>query len=133
MSEPTQETPSLEGYYSYYGVPAYLLKQKNGAYASGIFDPAEGVFRAGGSAKKILWDGVRISMADAKRLIGRFSKRSMVRELRADESEWILLPEEASFFLAQSEKNRTEGFELLSTLGPAARKNREKGPEKRDR
>lgn len=133
MSEPIKETPSLEGYYNYYGTPAYLLRQKNGAYASGVFDPNEGVFKAGGSAKKILWDGVKITMADAKRLIGRFSKRALVRELRADESDWILLPEEASFFLAQSEKNRTEGFDLLSKLGPTSPKNKEKGPEKRDR
>ena len=72
-------------------------------------------------------------MADAKRLIGRFSKRAIVRELRADESDWILLPEEASFFLAQSEKNRVEGFDMLNKLGPTAPKNKEKGPEKRDR
>ncbi len=133
MSEPIKESPSLEGYYNFYGTPAYLLRQKNGAYASGVFDPNEGVFKAGGSAKKILWDGVKITMADAKRLIGRFSKHAIVRELRADESDWILLPEEASLFLAQSEKNRNEGFEMLNKLGPNSPKNREKGPEKRDR
>lgn len=133
MSEPIQNLPTLEGYYNFYGAPAYLLRQKNGAYASGIFDPSEGVFKAGGSAKKILWDGIKISLADAKRLIGRFSKHALVRELRADESDWILLPEEASLFLAQSEKNRTEGFELLSKLGPTTPKNKEKGPEKKDR
>ena len=40
----------IEGHYNYYGIPAYILKQKNGAYASGFFDANEAVFKAGGSA-----------------------------------------------------------------------------------
>ena len=56
MSEPTKKTRSIEGYYNYYGIPAYVLKQKNGSFASGYYDWIEGVFKAGGSVKKILWD-----------------------------------------------------------------------------
>src|SRR3989338_3319045 len=74
MSEPKKNNRSIEGYYNYYGVPAYVLKRKNGSFASGYYDWIEGVFKAGGSVKKILWAGVKISFAEAKRLISKYSR-----------------------------------------------------------
>ena len=131
MSDAKKEVRSIEGHYSYYGVPAYILRQKSGAYASGFYDPAEGVFKAGGSAKKILWDGVKISVLEAKRLIEKYSRHaSLRREENGDAPDWILLPEEASFFLAQAEKNRVDGLELMKKLGPNGVPKKEKGPEK---
>ena len=113
MSEPKKNLRCIEGYYNYYGVPAYILKQKNGTYASGYYDWVEGVFKAGGSVKKILWDGVKVSFAEAKRLIARYS-RAHSAEMDPTEGipDWILLPEEASLFLAQSDQIRSEDVEL---------------------
>jgi hypothetical protein len=112
MSESKKNLRSIEGYYNFYGVPAYILRQKNGSYASGYYDWVEGVFKAGGSVKKILWDGIKISFAEAKRLIARYS-RAHSEEVEAVGStpDWILLPEEASYFLAQSDQIRSEGME----------------------
>ncbi len=113
MSEPRRNFKSLEGYYNYYGVPAYVLKQKNGSYASGYYDWVEGVFKAGGSVKKILWDGVKISFAEAKRLISRYSREhSSEMDVVTGTPDWILLPEDASLFLAQSDEIRSERIEL---------------------
>lgn len=114
MSEPKKSLRSIEGYYNYYGVPAYILKQKNGSYASGYYDWIEGVFKAGGSVKKILWDGMKISFAEAKRLISKYS-RLHATEMDGGFStpDWILLPEEASTFLEQSDEIRSEGHDQL--------------------
>ena len=113
MSETRRNFRSLEGYYNYYGVPAYVLKQKNGSYASGYYDWVEGVFKAGGSVKKILWDGIKISFAEAKRLISRYSREhSSEMDVVSGTPDWILLPEEASLFMAQSDQIRSEGTEL---------------------
>lgn len=113
MSEPSKKNPrSIEGYYNYYGVPAYILKQKNGSYASGYYDWVEGVFKAGGAVKRILWDGMKISFAEAKRLISKYSRLHASED--GDSSgtpDWILLPDEASLFLAQSDEIRSEGTE----------------------
>jgi hypothetical protein len=109
MSEAKKSLRSIEGYYNYYGVPAYILKQKNGSYASGYYDWVEGVFKAGGSVKKILWDGVKVSFAEAKRLISRYSKaHSEEMEAVGGTPDWILLPEEASTFLEQSDEIRSD-------------------------
>ena len=110
MSDAKKNLRSIEGYYNYYGVPAYILKQKNGSYASGYYDWVEGVFKAGGSVKKILWDGVKVSFAEAKRLISKYS-RAHTEEMEAvgGTPDWILLPEEASSFLAQSDEIRSDG------------------------
>jgi|GEM_PF-2106520 len=111
----------IEGHYDYYGVPAYILKQKNGAYASGFYDPIENVFKAGGSVKKILWDGIKVSLIQAKRLIRRYSRNAFnVQEL--DTPDWILLPEEATTFLEQCDRIRDEGAELLRKLRKAEKK-----------
>ena len=104
MSNAKKNERSLEGHYDYYGTPAYILKQRNGAYASGFFDPVEGIFKAGGSAKKILWDGIRMSDKDAKKLIREYSRSLPFFEEDGQTPEWILLPDEASMFLAQSEE-----------------------------
>ena len=113
MSEPKKNFRSIEGYYNYYGVPAYILRQKNGSYASGYYDWVEGVFKAGGIVKKILWDGVKISFADAKRLIARYSRAhsAPVEPVNGDTPDWILPPDEATLFLAQSDQIRSEGSE----------------------
>jgi hypothetical protein len=130
MSDAKKDLRNIEGHYNYYGMPAYILKQKNGAYASGLYDCAEGVFKAGGSAKKILWDGIKIGPTEAKRLIERYSKTNIPMTL--DESgempDWILLPEEASFFMAQSDKIRSEGMEFSKKAAPLPDK--DKDPEK---
>ena len=113
MSESRRNFKGLEGYYNYYGVPAYVLKQKNGSYASGYYDWVEGVFKAGGSVKKILWDGVKISFAEAKRLISHYSREhSSEMDVVSGTPDWILLPKDASLFLAQSDEIRSEGIEL---------------------
>ncbi len=113
MSEPTKKTRSIEGYYNYYGVPAYILKQKNGSYASGYYDWVEGVFKAGGSVKKILWDGMKVSFAEAKRLISKYSRTHATEDFAAENTpDWILLPEEAAGFLEQSDEIRSTGPEL---------------------
>ena len=113
VSESKKNLRSIEGYYNYYGVPAYILRQKNGSYASGYYDWVEGVFKAGGMVRKILWDGVKINFAEAKRLISRYSSaHSEEMETVGDTPDWILLPEEASLFLAQSDQIRSEGVEL---------------------
>ena len=113
MSESKKNLRSIEGYYNYYGFPAYILRQKNGSYASGYYDWVEGVFKAGGSVKKILWDGVKVSFAEAKRLIASYSRaHSAEMDLVDGTPDWILLPEEASLFLAQSDQIRSEGIEL---------------------
>ncbi len=113
MSESRKSFRGLEGYYNYYGIPAYVLKQKNGSYASGYYDWVEGVFKAGGSVKKILWDGFKISFAEAKRLISRYSKEhSAEMDVVSGTPDWILPPEDASSFLAQSAEIRSEGIEL---------------------
>ena len=110
MSEPKKNLRSIEGYYSYYGVPAYVLRQKNGSYASGYYDWVEGVFKAGGIVKKILWDGVKISFADAKRLIARYSRAHNAQvEPMNGTPDWILPPDEAMLFLTQSDQIRSEG------------------------
>ena len=114
MNEPKKNLRSIEGYYNYYGVPAYILKQKNGSYASGYYDWVEGVFKAGGSVKKILWDGIKVSFAEAKRLISKYSRMHASEEAEGgDTPDWILLPEEASLFLAQSDEIRSEGTDVL--------------------
>ena len=114
MSETKKNPRSIEGYYNYYGVPAYILKQKNGSFASGYYDWIEGVFKAGGSVKKILWDGIKISFAEAKRLISKYSRLHSIKEGDgAQTPDWILLPEDASHFLAQSDEIRSEGSDLL--------------------
>ena len=113
MGQPKKNLRSIEGYYNYYGVPAYVLRQKNGSYASGYYDWVEGVFKAGGIVKKILWDGVKINFGDAKRLIARYSRaHSAPAEPMHGNPDWILPPEEASLFLAQSDQIRSEGTEL---------------------
>ena len=109
MSDPKKNVRSIEGYYNYYGVPAYILKQKNGSYASGYYDWVEGVFKAGGSVKRILWDGVKVSFAEAKRLISKYSRaHSEEMEAVGGTPDWILLPEEASLFLEQSDEIRLD-------------------------
>lgn len=105
---------SIEGHYNFYGYPAYILKQKNGAYASGFFDPEDKVFKAGGSVKKILWDGVRVTLDEAKRLMERHSKKcSRLSDADLDTPDWIMLPEDASRFLTQSDESRTEAAPML--------------------
>ena len=120
MSDAKKEPRSIEGHYNYYGIPAYILKQKNGAYASGFYDCAEGVFKAGGSAKKILWDGMKIGPTEAKRLIEKYSRTNIAipEDENGETPDWILLPEEASFFLAQSDKIRSEGVDLQKKSTP---------------
>ncbi len=108
MSNAKKNERSLEGYYNYYGIPAYILKQRNGAYASGFYDPIDGIFKAGGSAKKILWDGFRVAEKEAKKLIREYSRAIPFFEEDGETPEWILLPEEASMFLAQSDEIRDE-------------------------
>ena len=113
MSEPIKKTRSIEGYYSYYGVPAYILKQKNGSFASGYYDWIEGVFKAGGSVKKILWDGMKISFAEAKRLISKYSRTHATEDFASESTpDWILLPEDASHFLQQSNEIRSSDADL---------------------
>lgn len=114
-SESKKNARTIEGYYNYYGIPSYILKQKNGSYASGYYDWVEGVFKAGGSAKKILWDGIKISFAEAKRLIARYSRMnaSEMEAIAASRPDWILLPDEALSFLEQSDEIRTAGQELV--------------------
>ncbi len=113
MSEPTKKTRSIEGYYNYYGIPAYILKQKNGSFASGYYDWIEGVFKAGGSVKKILWDGMKISFAEAKRLISKYSRTHATEDFAAENTpDWILLPEDASHFLEQSDQIRSTDLDL---------------------
>jgi hypothetical protein len=113
MSETKKNPRTIEGYYNYYGIPAYILRQKNGSFASGYYDWVEGVFKAGGSVKKILWDGMKVSFAEAKRLISRYS-REHASEMDASglTPDWILLPEEAINFLQQSREIRTERAEV---------------------
>ncbi len=114
MSEQKKNLRSIEGYYNYYGVPAYILKQKNGSYASGYYDWVEGVFKAGGAVKKILWDGIKISFAEAKRLIAKYSRMHSVEDGHdGNTPDWILLPDEASTFLEQSDEIRTAGHDWL--------------------
>ena len=109
MSEPKKNLRSIEGYYNSYGVPSYILKQKNGSYASGYYDWVEGVFKAGGSVKRILWDGMKVSFAEAKRLISKYSRlHSLDEPDGAGTPDWILLPDEASLFLEQSDEIRSE-------------------------
>ena len=108
MSNAKKNERSLEGYYDYYGIPAYILKQKNGAYASGFFDPIDGIFKAGGAAKKILWDGVKMSEKEAKKFIREYSRSVPLFEEDEMTPEWILLPEEATTFLAQSDEIRNQ-------------------------
>ena len=113
MSESKKHLRSIEGYYNYYGVPAYILRQRNGSYASGYYDWVEGVFKAGGFVKKILWDGVKINFGEAKRLISRYARaHSAEIDPMGETPDWILPPEEASLFLAQSDQIRSEGVEL---------------------
>ena len=113
MSDAKKNLRSIEGYYNYYGVPAYVLRQKNGSYASGYYDWVEGVFKAGGSVKKILWDGIKISFPQAKRLIARYSRaHSEEMDTAQDTPDWILPPEDASLFLAQSDQIHSEAMEL---------------------
>ena len=113
MSDSKKSLRSIEGYYNYYGVPAYILRQRNGSYASGYYDWVEGVFKAGGMVKKILWDGVKINFSEAKRLISRYSRgHSDETELVNGTPDWILPPEEATLFLAQSDQIRSEAIEL---------------------
>ena len=104
MSNAKKDERTLEGYYDFYGIPAYILKQRNGAYASGFFDPIEGIFKAGGSAKKILWDGVRMTEREAKKFIREYSRSMPIFEEEGQTPEWILLPDEANHFLAQSDE-----------------------------
>ena len=87
----------------------YILKQKNGSFASGYYDWIEGVFKAGGSVKRILWDGIKISFAEAKRLISKYSRLHSIEESEISNTpDWILLPEDASTFLEQSDEIRSE-------------------------
>ncbi len=123
MSNAKKNERAIEGHYNYYGVPAYILKQRNGAYASGFFDPIDGIFKAAGSAKKILWDGIRLNEKDAKKLIREYSRVIPFFEEDGQTPEWILLPEDVTMFLAQSEENGDETKpgpeEFPSTKDPA--------------
>ena len=115
---------SIEGHYNFYGYPAYILKQKNGAYASGFFDPEDKVFKAGGSVKRILWDGVKVGLDEAKRLMDRHAENhSKLTDSDLDTPDWILLPEDATKFLIQSDESRTEAASLIRRSGV----NRKKG------
>lgn len=104
MSNAKKNERSIEGHYNYYGIPAYILKQHNGAYASGFFDPIDGIFKAAGSAKKILWDGIRLNEKEAKKLIREYSRAVPFFEEDGQTPEWILRPEDAIMFLTQSEE-----------------------------
>ena len=104
MSNAKKNERCLEGHYDYYGIPAYIIKQRNGAYASGFYDPIDGIFKAGGVAKKILWDGIRLNPKEAKKLIREYSREIHFFDEDGQAPEWILLPEEASMFLAQSDE-----------------------------
>lgn len=105
---------SIEGHYNFYGYPAYILKQKNGVYASGFFDPEDKVFKAGGSVKKILWDGVKVGLEEAKRLMDKHSKsRSRLSDADLDTPDWILLPEDATSFLIEADESRSEAASLI--------------------
>ncbi|MCG3177184.1 MAG: hypothetical protein MOGMAGMI_02152 [Candidatus Omnitrophica bacterium] len=125
-----RQTPmrSIEGHYNYYGIPAYILKQKNGAYASGYFDPVEKVFKAAGSVKKILWDGIKISTAESKRLMVRYARQVQEeaawqpQEEEEQTPDWVLLPEEASVFIKQADEMHEEAIELMKKLLPTDRK-----------
>ena len=119
MAQKKQNQPSIEGHYDFYGVPAYLLKQKRGTYVSGFYDPIEKVFKAGGTAKKILWDGVKISNAEAKRLMRKYARQYLRGGENGGELPgWLLLPEEASFFMAQLDKLRSESSDQSKKLSP---------------
>lgn len=109
----SKASDSIEGHYNYYGFPAYVLKQKNGHYASGFYEPSEGLFKAGGSVKKILWDGVKLPLKDAKKLIDGYSKKFSDKNDDGPVPDWILLPEEASLFLAQADQIRSEHDEFF--------------------
>ena len=124
------ESRSIEGHYDYYGIPAYILKQKNGVFASGFYDPSEKAFKAGGSVKRILWDGVKVTLTDAKKLIQDYSRRVPGGHEESGTPEWVLLPEEASTFLEQSDRIHSEGGELLKRLayGIDGRSARKDGP-----
>src|SRR3990167_5106683 len=113
MSDSKKSLRSIEGYYNYYGIPAYILKQKNGSFASGYYDWIEGVFKAGGSVKKILWDGIKISFAEAKRLISKYSRTHATEDFASESTpDWILLPEDAVHFLQQSNEIRSSDPDL---------------------
>lgn len=121
MAQKRSNPLGIEGHYNYYGVPAYILKQKKGTYVSGFYDPIEKVFKAGGSAKKILWDGMKITNAEAKRLMKKYSRKYLQRgEDGSELPGWLLLPEEASFFKAQLDKIRSESGEQFKKLSPEA-------------
>ena len=129
MSDSRETTPvrSIEGHYNYYGIPAYILKQKNGAYASGFFDPVEKVFKAAGSVKKILWDGIKISTAESKRLMVRYARQVQDEAIwQAQEEEetpdWVLLPEDASVFIKQADEIHDQADELMKKLRPTDRR-----------
>ena len=118
MSDDKRGSTSIEGHYNYYGVPAYIMKQSNNSYTSGFFDPVEGVFKAGGSVKKVLWDGIKISLTDAKKLIDEYSKNhpSNKKKEIVKAPEWVLSPKEANRFLAQTEYIHAQNSEFLKKL-----------------
>lgn len=127
----SRQTPAraIEGHYDYYGIPAYILKQKNGAYASGLFDPIDKVFKAAGSVKKILWDGIKISAAESKRLMVRYASQvqdeAIWQAQREEETapDWVLLPEDASVFIKQADEIHDQADELMKKLRPTDRGN----------
>ena len=106
MRRARRDPRGIEGHYNYYGIPAYILRQKNGGYASGFFDPVDNVFKAGGAVKKILWDGVKISLTEARKLIRQYSDRVLRLGEDYEKPEWILLPDEATDFIDQLDEVR---------------------------
>lgn len=110
-----RQARGIEGHYNYYGVPAYILKQRNNTYTCGFYDPAEGVFKASGSIQKILWDGVRISVSEAKRLIQKYASAFPNKRPGDRPPDWVMTQEEAVRFLKQSGEI-SEGADALKNL-----------------
>lgn len=134
MKNAKKSERNLEGHYNYYGIPSYILKQKNGAYASGFYDPIDGIFKAGGSAIKILWDGVRISEREARKLIREYSRQNPILEDENGETpEWILLPEEAILFMTQYKDLRDQGVDIFKKLNDLELNKEEEGPGEKKR
>lgn len=113
-----QERPGkgIEGHYNYYGVPAYILRQRNNTYTCGFYDPAEGVFKASGSIQNILWDGVKIPLSEAKQLIAKYAATFPKKKNNGKTPDWIMTQDEASQFLQQAGETRTEGQQMLDDL-----------------
>ena len=75
---------------------------------------------------------MKIGPTEAKRLIEKYARTNLTvtEDENGEPPDWILLPEEASFFIAQSDKIRSEGTDLLKKNPPLS--NKDKGPEKRE-